>query len=72
MLSEIPVKLEKVGEESINREIMRVATIAKLDAINLYEQLAAMTDDVNLKKLLLDVAKKEKTHLRVSNVIFET
>lgn len=62
MLSEIPIKLDKISKESINREVLRVAMIAELDAINLYEQLAAMTDDVNLRKLLLDVAKEEKTH----------
>lgn len=62
LLSEIPIKLDKISKESINREVLRVAMIAELDAINLYEQLAAMTDDVNLRKLLLDVAKEEKTH----------
>ena len=37
--------------------------IAELDAINLYEQLAAMTTDENIKKMLLDIAKEEKTHV---------
>ncbi|MEM4447073.1 MAG: ferritin family protein [Nitrososphaerota archaeon] len=62
MLSKIPIKLDKVNKENTNREVLRVAMIAELDAINLYEQLAAMTEDVNLRKLLLDVAKEEKTH----------
>ncbi|MEM1659092.1 MAG: ferritin family protein [Candidatus Jordarchaeales archaeon] len=62
MLSKIPIKLDKVSKENTNREVLRVAMIAELDAINLYEQLAAMTEDVNLRKLLLDVAKEEKTH----------
>jgi hypothetical protein len=30
--------------------------------VNLYEQLANMTDNANLKAILLDVAKEEKTH----------
>jgi rubrerythrin len=33
-----------------------------LDAINLYEQLAAQTDGADIKKVLLDVAGEEKTH----------
>ena len=34
-----------------------------LDAINLYEQMAAMTKDKNIKNILLDIAKEEKTHV---------
>ena len=49
MLSKIPVQLEKVGKEERDKEILRVAIIAELDAINLYEQLAALTDDTSMK-----------------------
>ncbi len=63
MLSQIPIKLDKVPKTSLNREILRAAIIAELDAINLYEQLAAATENENLKKILLDVAKEEKTHV---------
>jgi rubrerythrin len=62
MLSEIPIKLEKVEKKHLDREILRLAIIAELDAISLYEQLAAATDNKNIKKVLLDVAKEEKTH----------
>jgi len=62
MLSEIPIKLEKVEKKHLDREILRLAMIAELDAISLYEQLAAATDNKNIKKVLLDVAKEEKTH----------
>jgi rubrerythrin len=34
-----------------------------LDAINLYEQLSATTKNKNLKVILLDIAKEEKTHM---------
>ena len=37
--------------------------IAELDAVSLYEQLAAMTQNRGVKKVLLDIAKEEKTHL---------
>jgi rubrerythrin len=37
--------------------------IAELDAVNLYEQMAAMATDNKLKETLLDIAKEEKTHM---------
>ena len=43
-------------------ELLRVGMIAELDAVNLYEQLAAATDNEDLKKVFLDIAKEEKTH----------
>jgi rubrerythrin len=63
MLSRIPVELNKIAKKELEKEILRVAIIAELDAINLYEQLAAQTDDTDMKKVLLDVAGEEKTHL---------
>jgi rubrerythrin len=63
MLSEIPIELEKVPKKHLDHEILRLAMIAELDAISLYEQLAAMTDNMKIKKILLDVAKEEKTHV---------
>ena len=65
MLSKIPIKedLHKMDKEQVNNEILRVGIIAELDAVNLYEQLAAMTTDPNIKKILLDIAKEEKTHV---------
>jgi len=63
MMSEIPIKIEKVEKKILDREILRVAIIAELDAISLYEQLAAATDNENIRKVLFDVAKEEKTHV---------
>jgi len=63
MLSQIPIQLEKVSKKYLDREILRVAMIAELDAISLYEQLAAVTNNEDIKKILLDVAKEEKTHV---------
>ncbi len=62
MLSKIPIDLNKVGE-NMDREILRVAIIAELDAINLYEQMASMTNNEKLKDILMDVADEEKTHV---------
>ena len=62
MLSKIPAELNKVAKKEIDKEILRVAIIAELDAISLYEQLAAQTEDTDMKKVLMDVAGEEKTH----------
>ncbi|HOC53223.1 MAG TPA: ferritin family protein, partial [Caldisericia bacterium] len=56
-------KLENVSKEDLDNEILRVGVIAELDAINLYEQLASITKDSSLKKVFLDIAKEEKTHV---------
>ncbi|MGA2515568.1 MAG: ferritin family protein [Thermodesulfobacteriota bacterium] len=63
MLSKIPIHIEKLRKEDLDREILRAAIIAELDAINLYEQMADMSQNKNIRKLLLDVAKEEKTHV---------
>lgn len=63
MLSQIPINLSKVSPANLDKEILRAAIIAELDAINLYEQLAAMADNAHIKAVLLDVAKEEKTHV---------
>ena len=63
MLSEIPIDLEKVKKEDRDKEILRVGIIAELDAINLYEQLGAMAEREEIKKVLMDIAKEEKTHM---------
>jgi len=63
MMSQIPIKLEGMKKEDIDREILRAGIIAELDAINLYEQMAAMTQKKDIKKVLLDIAKEEKTHV---------
>jgi len=62
-MSDIPISLSKVSKENIDKEILRTGIIAELDAINLYEQLAAATDNEDLKDILLDIAKEEKTHV---------
>ncbi len=63
MLSKIPFFQEKLAGDALDKEILRVAIIAELDAVNLYEQLAAVTPNESLKKVLLEVAREEKTHV---------
>jgi len=63
MLSKLPINLENVKKEDIDKEILRAGMIAELDAINFYEQMAAMTENEDIRKILLDIAKEEKTHV---------
>jgi len=63
MMSEIPIELGKMRKEEVDAEILRVGVIAELDAINLYEQMAGMTKNENIRKVLLEIAREEKTHV---------
>jgi rubrerythrin len=63
MLSKIPFSMENLEPEDINRQILRIGLIAELDAINLYEQLASLTNDEKIKAIFLDIAREEKTHV---------
>lgn len=63
MLATSPIDLKKIKKKNLDKEILRLGIIAELDAVNLYEQLAAMTLNRKIKKILLDIAKEEKTHV---------
>lgn len=60
--------INKTRPEDIDKEILRVAMIAELDAINIYEQMANLTKNEEIRKILLDIARKEKIHV----AMFET
>jgi len=62
-MSKIPVDMQKIKKEGLDKDILRVGIIAELHAANLYEQLAPTTSTVNIRKVLLDIAKEEKTHM---------
>jgi rubrerythrin len=63
MLSQIPILLDRIGTEDVDKEILRAAIIAEFDAVNLYEQMAGITRNDRIRKVLLEVAKEEKTHI---------
>lgn len=63
MLSKIPVDLSRVDKKDLDLEILRAAIIAEFDAISLYEQMAGLTDNEEVKRVLMDVAHEEKTHV---------
>jgi rubrerythrin len=64
MLSKIPIMLaETIGKEDPEKQVLRAGIIAELDAINLYQQMAAMIQDQEIQKVLLDIMNEEKTHM---------
>ena len=63
MLSKTPMDFTNINIADADKEILRLGMIAELDAINLYEQLAAVTKNENLKLVLMDIAREEKTHM---------
>ena len=63
MMSEIPIKLKLAKKEDIDKEVLRAAVMAELDAISLYEQLAEITGNELVRKVFREVAREEKTHV---------
>jgi rubrerythrin len=50
MMSQIPIKIEGMNKKRIDVEILRAGMIAELDAINMYEQMAALASDIKHQK----------------------
>ena len=67
LLLQIPSNLNKVKKENLNREILGAAIMAGLDTINLYDQMAALTDAPDSGKVLLDIAGEERPRGRLRN-----
>ena len=63
MLSKIPLQLDKIKKEDVDKEILRAGIMAELDPINLYEQMAAMAQKKEIRRILPDIAREEKTHV---------
>ena len=63
MLSKIPIDIGKIKKDDLDKEILRAAIIGELDAINLYEEFANMTENIDLKSVLMDIAGEENTHV---------
>jgi rubrerythrin len=59
MSSQIPLQIKK---DNVDAQIARAGMIAELDAINLYEQMANITDNPAFKKILVDISDEEKVH----------
>lgn len=63
MLAKSPADETKLTKATLDRQLLRLGVIAELDAIDLYEQLAATTSDKRIKAVFLDIAREEKTHV---------
>jgi rubrerythrin len=63
LLASSPADFKNVDKDDKDKEILRLGIIAELDAVSLYEQLAETAVSDKVKKVLLDVAKEEKTHV---------
>lgn len=63
MFSKVPIDIDKIKKEDLERELLRISIMAELDAISLYEQMTNITDNEDLKAVLLDVVQEEKTHV---------
>jgi len=65
-LSELFVKLNNVKSlipgQDRDKHILRLAIVAELDAISLYEAMASLVSNSDLSKVLMDVAREEKVH----------
>lgn len=70
-LNELFRETPKFNEPVQDVEILRNAIIAELDAVNLYQFLARKSRDWRVKKVLLDVAKEEKTHIHEFEELLE-
>lgn len=63
MLAKSPADDAKLTKATLEKQLLRLGVIAELDAIDLYEQLAAAASDKKLKAVFLDIAREEKTHV---------
>lgn len=63
MLAESPADKTKLTKATTDMQLLRLGVIAELDAIDLYEQLAATTSDKKLRAVFMDIAREEKTHV---------
>jgi rubrerythrin len=53
----------KLSGNERNTTMLRTAIIAELDAISLYNEMATLTDNEDVKKILLDISHEEKIHV---------
>lgn len=69
MLSQLPTDISKVPQDILDKQILRAGIIAELDAVSFYEQMAALTNNEDIRKVLFDIAKEEKTHYGEFNAL---
>jgi hypothetical protein len=65
-------EIEKMepGDER-DKQLLRLSIIAEFDATNLYERFAQITDNEDIRKVMLDVANEEKVHVGEFKALLE-
>ena len=58
-----PSLLKELSPKQANLQMLRFSIIAELDATNIYEQFADITDNEKIRQVMLDVANEEKVHV---------
>ncbi len=71
-LEEMMKQIPQHSEPTTDKELLNFAIIAEFDAINLYTFLAKKAKNRNVKKVLLDIAKEEKTHVHEFEELLES
>lgn len=66
-----PMELKKLPPLLKDREMLRLAIIAELDAVTLYEQMAENASDETVKEVFKDVAYEEKVHVEEFTQVME-
>jgi rubrerythrin len=60
-----------VGEDDFVKELIRTSLASELDAISLYEQVLAQTDNEEMIKVFEHVLSEEKDHLELFNSLLK-
>ena len=63
MLSKIPINLEKIKQDDLDKEILRAAIIAGLDAITLYKEMVSF-EKIRISKPCFLMLLKKKNKLK--------
>lgn len=71
ILNELFRETPKHDEAVTDKEMLRQAVIAELDAVNLYQFLAKKAADWRVKKVLRAVAKEEQHHIHEFEKLLE-
>ena len=71
MMSKVPVNMDKMPQEDIDKQILRAIMIAELDSINLYEQMCYNTSDQDIKDVLEKLIEEEEDHFELAEELLE-
>jgi len=55
--------LKDKAPDEVDREILKTAVLRELETINMYEGMAEMTKNIELRKILLGVIREKRTHV---------